>query len=49
MASATSLALASPMPTFPFLSPTATNAENEKRRPPFTTLAQRFTLTTASS
>ena len=49
MASATSLALPRPTPTRPFWSPTATMALNEKRRPPLTTLAQRFTWITRSS
>src|SRR5512136_2657144 len=48
IASATSLALPRPTPTRPFWSPTATIALNEKRRPPFTTLAQRLTWMTFS-
>src|SRR5262245_27580765 len=48
IASATSLALPRPTPTRPFWSPIATIALNENRRPPFTTLAQRFTLITRS-
>ena len=48
IASATSLALPRPTPTRPPWSPTATMALNENRRPPFTTLAQRFTLMTRS-
>src|SRR5512134_1460273 len=48
MASATSLALPRPTPTRPFWSPSATIALNENRRPPFTTLAQRFTWMTRS-
>src|SRR5262245_61370618 len=48
IASATSLALPRPTPTRPFWSPIATIALNENRRPPFTTLAHRFTLITRS-
>src|SRR5262245_33526865 len=48
IASATSFALPSPTPTRPFWSPSATIALNENRRPPFTTLAQRFTWITRS-
>src|SRR5262249_12643897 len=48
MASATSFALPSPTPTRPGWSPSATIALNETRRPPFTTLAQRFTWITRS-
>ena len=49
IASATSFAFARPMPTFPFWSPTATSAENENRRPPFTTLATRVMWMTFST
>src|SRR5580765_2225936 len=49
IASATSLALPSPTPTCPLPSPIATMALNEKRRPPFTTFAQRLTLITRSA
>ena len=48
IASATSFALPRPTPTRPLWSPSATIALNEKRRPPFTTLAQRFTWITRS-
>ena len=48
MASGTSRALPSPAPTRPFRSPTTISAENEKRRPPCSTLATRFRLTTRS-
>src|SRR5262245_56132197 len=48
IASATSFALPSPTPTRPFWSPSATIALNENRRPPLTTLAQRFTWITRS-
>src|SRR5438552_3230500 len=36
------------MPTLPLPSPTTASAANEKRRPPFTTLAQRLMKTTFS-
>src|SRR5699024_6403775 len=49
IASGTSCALPVPKPTRPFLSPTITSAEKRKRRPPFTTLAIRFIVTTRSS
>src|SRR5580698_6436834 len=49
MASGTSPALPNPTPTWPFWSPTTTRAAKLKRRPPFTTLAQRFTKTTFST
>src|SRR5690606_30396950 len=49
IASATSFALPSAMPTCPFRSPTATSAVKEKRRPPLTTLATRFTKITFST
>src|SRR2546423_764084 len=48
IASGTSRALPSPAPTRPFMSPTTISAEKEKRRPPFSTLATRFRLTTRS-
>src|ERR1051325_5538503 len=48
MASATSFAFPRPTPTRPCWSPSATIALNENRRPPFTTLAQRFTWITRS-
>src|ERR1035437_2648983 len=48
MASATSLALPKPRPTLPSRSPVTTRAEKLKRRPPFTTLAQRLMKTTFS-
>src|SRR6185503_6561930 len=48
IASATSFALPNPTPTRPCWSPSATIALNENRRPPFTTLAQRFTWITRS-
>src|SRR5262249_15074246 len=44
----TARALPNPKPTLPSRLPTTTSAEKEKRRPPFITLAQRFTLTTIS-
>src|SRR5262245_38739232 len=44
----TSLALPKPTPTCPRPSPTTTSAEKLKRRPPFTTVAQRLILTTCS-
>src|SRR5688500_3652879 len=47
-ASETSLALPVAKPTRPLPSPTATSALNEKRRPPFTTLATRLIATTFS-
>src|SRR5687767_6252011 len=49
MASDTSFALPSEMPMLPLRSPTATSAVKEKRRPPFTTLATRFTKMTFSA
>src|SRR5947207_6040046 len=49
IASGTSRALPSPAPTRPFWSPTTISAENEKRRPPFMTLATRFRLTRRSA
>src|SRR5262245_8167103 len=48
MASGTSRALPRPTPTWPRPSPTTTSAVNEKRRPPFTTLATRLIETTRS-
>src|SRR5690606_38907150 len=48
MASATSLALPEPMPTRPLPLPTTTIELKLKRRPPFTTLAQRLIATTFS-
>src|SRR3990172_1568633 len=48
IASGTSWAFPSPTPTWPFPSPTTTSAVNEKRRPPFTTLATRLIATTRS-
>src|SRR5262249_25475693 len=48
IASGTSLALPSPNPTWPLLSPTTTRALKLKRRPPFTTLATRLMWTTFS-
>src|ERR1039458_5897991 len=45
MASGTSPALPSPAPTRPWPSPTTTSALKEKRRPPLTTLATRFSET----
>src|SRR5579862_2763938 len=48
MASATSLALPKPQPTWPRRSPATTNALKWKRRPPFTTFAERLTYTTFS-
>src|SRR4030095_8598645 len=48
MASGTSRALPRPTPTWPRPSPTTTRAVNEKRRPPFTTLATRLIETTRS-
>ncbi len=48
IASGTSRALPIPAPTRPFPSPTTIRAENENLRPPFTTLATRFRLTTRS-
>src|SRR5215472_6370058 len=49
IASGTSLALPRPATTRPFWSPTTMRAENENRRPPFSTLATRFRLTTRSA
>ena len=49
IASGTSFALPRPAPTWPFWSPTTTSAENEKRRPPLTTLATRLMWTTRST
>jgi len=48
IASGTSRALPMPAPTRPFWSPTTIRAEKENLRPPFTTLATRFRLTTLS-
>src|SRR5690242_11516105 len=48
IASATSLALPNPTPTEPSWSPATINALKLKRRPPFTTLAQRLMKTTFS-
>src|SRR5438874_4291861 len=48
IASATSFALPKPTPTFPSWSPATINALKLKRRPPFTTLAQRLMKTTFS-
>src|SRR5207248_11575650 len=48
IASATSFALPKPTPTFPSWSPATINAVKLKRRPPFTTLAQRLMKTTFS-
>src|SRR5678816_3445687 len=48
-ASDTSFALPVAKPTFPYPSPTATSALNEKRRPPFTTLATRLIAITFST
>src|SRR3954451_5708185 len=48
IAEGTSLALPYPTPTRSTSSPTTTSAVNEKRRPPFTTLATRLILTTRS-
>src|SRR5215468_9779578 len=48
IASGTSLALPSPKPTRPALSPTTTSALKLKRRPPFTTFATRLMWTTFS-
>ena len=45
MASETSLALPKPTPTRPCLSPMTSSALKLKRRPPFTTLAQRLIKT----
>src|SRR5207302_2719970 len=45
MASGTSPALPRPAPTRPWPSPTTTSALKEKRRPPLTTLATRFSET----
>ncbi len=42
IASGTSFAFPSPVPTCPLASPTTTTALKEKRRPPFTTLATRL-------
>src|SRR5258708_34669212 len=49
IASALSPALPRPTPTRPFLSPTTTSALKLKRRPPFTTLAERLMNTTFST
>src|SRR5699024_6646615 len=49
IASGTSSAFPWPNPTCPFLSPTTTIAAKRKRRPPLTTFATRFTVTTRSS
>src|SRR5215510_2378857 len=49
IASGTSLALPRLAPTRPFWSPTTMRAEKENRRPPFSTLATRFRLTTRSA
>ena len=48
IATGTSLAFPWPTPTVSTSLPTTTRAENEKRRPPFTTLATRLTCTTRS-
>src|SRR5437899_1570437 len=48
MASATSLALPKPTPTFPSWSPATISALKLKRRPPLTTFAQRLIKTTFS-
>jgi hypothetical protein len=48
-ASDTSFALPVATPTLPLPSPTATRALNEKRRPPFTTLATRLIAITFST
>src|SRR4030081_3158416 len=48
IATGTSLALPYPTPTISRSSPTTTSAVNEKRRPPFTTLATRLISTTRS-
>ena len=48
-ASDTSFALPDAKPTLPCPSPTATSALNEKRRPPFTTLATRLMAITFST
>src|SRR5207249_1308371 len=48
IASETSFALPNPQPTFPSWSPATINALKLKRRPPFTTLAQRLMKTTFS-
>src|SRR3981081_1199701 len=48
MAPGTSSALPRPAPTWPRPSPTTTIAENENRRPPFTTFDTRFIWTTRS-
>jgi hypothetical protein len=48
MASETSFALPNPHPTFPSWSPATINALKLKRRPPFTTFAQRLMKTTFS-
>src|SRR5205823_3628560 len=48
IASDTSLALPNPHPTFPSRSPATINALKLKRRPPFTTFAQRLMNTTFS-
>src|SRR5205814_9623008 len=48
IASATSFALPNPTPTWPSWSPATINALKLKRRPPFTTFAQRLMNTTFS-
>src|SRR5438105_11415295 len=48
IASGTSRAFPRPAPTRPLPSPTTTRAENENLRPPLTTLATRFRLTSRS-
>src|SRR5205814_8627287 len=48
IASETSFALPNPQPTFPSWSPATINALKLKRRPPFTTFAQRLMNTTFS-
>ena len=48
IASETSFALPNPQPTFPSWSPATINALKLKRRPPFTTFAQRLMKTTFS-
>ena len=49
IASATSFAFASAIPTFPFWSPTETRAEKENLLPPFTTFATRLIKMTFST
>ena len=49
IASLTSFAFPNPKPTRPFLSPMTIKALKEKRRPPFTTLAQRLMKTVFST